>query len=567
MLGGPGALMRNDGAGHFVDVTAESGLTSSLGSTTMTLADVDSDADLDLYVARYKRIAIKDSLPPEVLTWEAVILDSVSYSVKPEFADHYVFEQHGSNLFRFELAEPDELYINDGMGQFAPVDWTGGAFVDASGAALTSVPKDWALTARFHDVNGDGHVDLYVCNDFESEDILWLGDGNGTFRMASPETLRKISNATMSVDFADIDRDGHIDMFLTDMLSRDHVWRQRQRNTRIPIPIPPGDLERRVQEMQNTLFVNRGDGTFAEAAYLAGVAASGWSWSTSFLDVDLDGYEDLLVTTGHVFDIQDLDAQSVEQQRMSRVQGLQASRSLLLDFPNLSLPNVAFRNLGDRTFAFMSDGWGLGETPDISHGMALGDLDGDGDQDVVVNRLNEAVGLYENTTKAQRIAVQLRGPGLNTHGVGAMVRLHCDELPAQQKEITSGGQYVSGSQMMATFAASDTECLLEVAWPGGADTTTVSEVMPGRLYEVAYENVKQSESDTNNPLKVWGLAQMLSPHPAVPYDDFARQPLLPRRLRQRGPGAAVTALDGDDDEARALGACQAGRLTNYSNEA
>ena len=564
MLTGPGAVLRNDGRGHFEDVTETSGLRSSYGATTMALADVDSDQDLDLYVARYKRIALRDSLSPEEITWEKVMKDT-SYAVKPEFENHYRFRAVGDKMMRVELGEPDALYLNDGSGRFSPVSWTDGAFRDAQGRPLVDAPRDWALTARFYDVNGDGNPDLYVCNDFEGEDVLWMGDGRGTFRMAAPEVLRKISNATMSVDYADIDRDGHVDFFLTDMLSRDHVMRLRQRNTRIPEPIAAGDLTSRPQEMQNTLFVNRGDGTFSEVANLSGVSASDWSWSTSFLDVDLDGYEDLLITTGHLFDVQDLDAQAIEQQRLRHATDAEAARSLILDFPRLSLHNVAFRNQGDRTFTAMPDGWGIGSEADISHGMALGDLDHDGDLDVVINRLNQIVGLYENTSKGERLAVQLKGPAVNRQGIGANIRVQCPGLPPQQKEVTAAGQYQSSSEAMTVFAGAGPHCIIDVVWPDQS-TSTVTQASPGRLYEVAYQGGAHRPVAGSRDMPVFSHMQRIPRSPEQPYDDFARQPLLPKRLSLRGPGAAAADLDGDGWTDLVVGGAMGEPLTVYLNE-
>jgi hypothetical protein len=164
---GPGAVYRNLGGSRFELVPNASGLNSSYASTTMTLADVDHDGDLDAYIARYKRIALADSLPPAAISWEAVLSEGEQVP-KEEFQAHYRFTQVGTKVIRSELAEPDGLYLNDGLGHFAPVSWTEGAFLDAAGKPITSIPKDWALTAKFYDVTGDGIADLYVCNDFDS---------------------------------------------------------------------------------------------------------------------------------------------------------------------------------------------------------------------------------------------------------------------------------------------------------------------------------------------------------------------------------------------------------------
>ena len=384
----------------------------------MALADVDGDGDLDLYVGNYKRVALRDSLPPQQLAWEKMVKQvGDSYTIIPEFSDHYTVEIRGNQVVRQEVGEADRFYLNDGAGRFTPVSFTDGAFLDEDGHPLSEEPKDWALVVRFQDINGDGLPDLYVCNDFESPDHFWLGDGTGRFRAAPRMALRKTSQSTMSVAFSDIDRDGRMDFFLADMLSRDYARRQMQRNTQAPVPTGIGEIDNRPQEMQNTLFLSRGDGAFTEVAHLAGVEASEWTWSSVFLDVDLDGYEDLLLTTGHSFDVQNLDAQERERMSMTRVRNFDEFRRLILEFPNLPLRNIAFRNRGGSrsglaqapAFEHVPDGWGLGSEADVSHGLALGDFDRDGDLDIVINRLNDTAALFRNQASAPRLAVRLRG--------------------------------------------------------------------------------------------------------------------------------------------------------------
>ena len=539
---GPGAVYLNTGEGVFTRVVNASGLRSSHASTTATLADVDQDGDLDAYIARYKRIALADSLPPEAITWDAVLQED-GLEPREEFQTHYRFTSAGSRVIRSELAEPDGLYLNDGSGQFSEASWTGGSFLDAEGFPLTTIPRDWALTAKFYDVTGDGITDLYVCNDFDSSDELWIGLGDGRFQRAPAHTLRKTSNATMSVDFGDVNRDGITDFFATDMLSRDYSLRLRQRNTRIPLEQPPGDESFRPQEMQNTLMIGRGDTTFAELAWFAEVAASDWSWATSFIDIDLDGWEDILVTTGHVFDVQDLDAQLIEQRRMAVMPSWKEARKLVLEFPSLALNNVAFRNRRDLTFEDMPGGWGFGQNADIAHGMAMGDLDADGDLDIVTNRLNSPPGVYRNTGGADRLAVILEGEPPNTAGIGANIRVECADLPEQSKQMSAGGSYLSSNQYVVVFAMKDQPCQIEVDWPLGQHSS-ISVDEGNRLYVIEESGVaKAPEFQTSTPM--YQLHQKVSPMIEQDFDDFALQPLLPWRLSRRGP--ALVAVDVNRD--------------------
>ena len=569
-LGGPNAAFLNDGAGVFEEATHELGLSSSMGSTSMALADVEGDGDLDLYVANYKRVAMRDSLPPPRIMWDRVIQqEDTSYSVHPDFEDHYYIEIRGTKVLRFESAEEDYFYLNDGAGRFTRRPLSSGVFTDQEGRPYdASRPWDWALAARFQDMNGDGAPDLYVCNDFESPDYVLLNNGAGQFRDMGDTALRKTSNASMAVAFADANQDGHTDFFLADMLSMSYARRQMQRSTNVPLPPDIGDIESRPQVMQNTLLVNRGDATFAEVSHLSGLQASEWTWSSEFLDVDLDGFEDVLMTNGHAFDVQNLDAQQVEKEQMRFVRSFEAFRKLILEFPPLNLRNAAFRNQGDLSFEAKEHGWGLGAEADVSHGMAMADFDNDGDLDIAVNRLNKEVGIYENVSKAPRVAVRLNGAAPNTQGIGARIRLLGGATPVQVKEVISGGLYLSGSDPMYTFAAgTSSEMAIEVRWRNGK-TRLIENVQPNRIYEIDELETAEPKPELMQASDSTSFAEVAvdASHEEAVFDDFESQPLLPRRLSQAGPAVVWADVDRDGDDDLVMGSGREGMLTYLVND-
>jgi hypothetical protein len=547
----------NDGHGRFTDVTAAAGTSGKYGSTTMALADIDGNGTLDLYIANYRTDDIRDH--------GRVTMTMVHGRPVLAGADTNRFLLVNGQLV--ECGEPDQLLLNDGAGHFKPVSWTDGTFLDEEGHKLAEAPLDWGLCASFRDVNNDMAPDLYVCNDYWTPDRFWMNDGHGHFRAAEKTALRKTSASSMGVDFADIDRDGYVDFFVVDMMSRTPALRKRQGFAQVPVATPVGVIDDRPQVMRNTLFLNRQDGTFAEIAFYANVAASDWSWSPLFMDVDLDGYEDLLIGAGHFRDVQDYDAENKIRALQHSWNGFKNESELQKSFarelmehnrlyPRLDLPIVAFRNQGDCTFAEATGKWGLDQLG-IHHGMATGDFDQDGGLDLIVNNLNAPAMLFRNDCGAGRVAVRLKGISPNTQGIGAKITLLNGAVSNQTSEITCGGHYQSGSDTEAVFATgtASREMSLEVRWRNGA-RSLVKNVRSNRLYEIderAAQPAPPAPPAKETPL-FEDVSQLISHrHHQTEFDDYQRQPLLPFKLSQLGPGVAWFDLEGEGHDDLIIG--------------
>jgi enediyne biosynthesis protein E4 len=573
-LGGPNACLRNEGKGRFVDVTEAAGLALKAGCHSMALGDVDGDGDLDLYVANNGE--------------NSILRSGGAISVRTVNGKPVVTGRHGQRVKivdgqLIELGEPDAFYLNDGKGRFERLSWTGGRFLDEEGAPLKSAFWDQGLSVMFRDMDGDSDPDIYVCNDFQTPDRIWMNDGQGGFRLIAPNAIRSTCHFSMGVDFADIDRDGDDDFFVSDMLSRNHRLLMRQIGATNPPAHHVGEKNDRHQVRRNTLQLNRGDGTYADIANYAGVEASDWTWTVLFLDVDLDGYEDLLVANGHAYDTQDLDMLERSPARSSAE--MRGGGKNLKDFPPLQTPNYAFRNRGDLTFEEMGAKWGFNSTQ-ISHGISLADLDNDGDLDVAVSCLWKAPLIYRNESTAPRVAVRLRGKVPNTQGVGAKIKVTGGAVPAQTQEVISGGRYLSGDDTMRVFAAGTltNHLSIEVTWRSGR-RSVVPEALPNHIYEID-EGVSvgggaptlPSATSASSPAAAVtfqsGTAAALPlfkdvsdlvahTHQEPWFNDFDRQPLLHRQLSEAGPAVAWCDVDGDGSEELVIGAARGGKPALY----
>lgn len=556
-------LFINDGRGHF---SLAGVFNQNKGGMSLAAGDLNGDGYLDLYVANYRTLALMD-MPNTRFHFATVNGQRVISRVNgrpatdPDLVNRYRLNERGGIE---ENGEVDELFLNVAGSALQPVLFTGGTFLDEAGRPLASAPVDWGLSVMIRDLNQDGRPDIWVCNDFDTPDRVWLNQGGGKFQALPRLALRKSSHFSMGIDVADINRDGWDDVFVVDMLSRDQVTRMDMMGDRYP-PIPvPGLIENRPDYMINTLFLNRGDGSYAEIAQLAGVSATEWSWTPVFLDVDLDGYEDLLVANGNERAARSLDIS--EQLKFLRT-GRELSADQIFDnrrmFPRQNSPNLAYRNRGDLTFEDVSRGWGF-DFDGVSHGMALADLDNDGDLDVLVNNLNGPAGVYRNNGTAPRVAVRLRGAAPNTRGIGARIQVRAPRLPEQSQEMQCGGRYLSSDDPVRVFAAGAEEAGIEivVGWPDGR-RSVVPRARGNRIYEIDQANAVRVERPARPAPAAWMTdvsGKLRHVHHENAFDDFGQQTLLPQRYSQHGPGVTWADVDGDGRDDLIVGSGQGGTL-------
>ena len=298
-----------------------------------------------------------------------------------------------------QLGERDLLYRNNGDGTFTEV---------AEESGITGAY--WGLSASFGDVDNDGWPDLYITNDFWSPDGFYHNNGDGTFSPITAVMVQHTPMSSMGIDFADINNDGLTDYFVSKMISRDHTKRMTQHGMMDMSPPPPDTAP---QMMQNMLYLNNGDGSFSDISWMADVAASEWTWSVKFADLDLDGFVDLLITNGMIGDLMDSDISA--QMRAAQEAG---DTAFVPEFPPLMDRDLVFRNNGDLTFTAGSEEWGFGAAA-VWASDSSADLTAMAMFEVVVNYLNDQVGIYCNNSANARLAVRLQGQASASQSPGS----------------------------------------------------------------------------------------------------------------------------------------------------
>jgi hypothetical protein len=404
-------------------------------------------------------------------------------------------------------------------------------------------------SATWWDFDNDGWPDLYVGNDYGAPDKLYR-NSEGTFRDVIDQVVPHMPYYSMGADLGDVNNDGWIDLFVADMAASSHVKDQRgMAYSRMRAQLPPDDPARAPQVMRNALYLNNSYGPVLEAAQLAGIDATDWTWSVRFEDLDNDGRLDLHVTNGMAREYHNIDLLD----RSMAIENPAEGRRAVRDSPKLEERNRAFRNLGGLKFEDVSAPWGLDQRG-VSFGAAFGDLDGDGNLDLVFANYERGVTVLRNDCDTgHRIVIALRGTQSNRFGVGALVRIETDHGP-QVRQLTLARGYLSSSEPMLHFGLGDDTKIrsLTVYWPSSV-AQTFENLDVDRRYTITEPATPLGRPPTfpvwQAPFLQYGEVQrdisfaLSTRDPARPEPDAQR--LLPFRFDNRGPALAVGDLNGD----------------------
>ncbi len=483
-------LFLNLGGLKFKDITPKEMEGRKGGwKTGVTMADVNADGLLDIYVC-YSGKVNDDQRRNELfinlgnLKFEEQAktygLDDKSYSTQAAFFDY----DNDGDLDVFLLNHSVKKIDNMEFARYRnEVDELAGAklyenkdnhFTDVSKkAGLRQNPMTFGLGIAIADINKDGWQDVYVTNDYNEPDYLYINQHNGTFAEQSQQSFRYLAQFSMGVDIADFNNDGLPDVMTLDMLPEDNRRQkllQLQENYESFELMQSQGLNR--QYMRNMLQLNNGDGTFSEIARLAGVSNTDWSWCPLLADFDNDGYKDLFVTNGYLRDYTNKDFLRYWGDYKLK-KAIDREPALLMDLvkamPSTLLPNYIYSNNKDLTFSNKQKEWGL-TTAAISSGAVYADLDNDGDLDLVVNNINENAFVYKNqgreTNGGSYLAVKLKGKKGNSTAVGTKLYLYTDGS-MQYQEANPNRGYLSCVSAVLHFGLGDHKKIdsIRVIWP------------------------------------------------------------------------------------------------------
>lgn len=574
-------LYLNKGKMTFEDITVKAGIVGKkFWSTGATFADINGDGLMDIYVCNsgsrdqrgnqlYINQGIKNGIPSYKEQAKEAGLEDGGFSTHAAFFD---FDRDGdldmyllNNSFtpidklgymnlrneRDKLGG-DKLFRNDSPTtseiKFTDVSAEAGIFGSLIG---------FGLGITIGDVNNDNWPDIYISNDFYERDYLYINQKNGTFKEDLESQMPHTSLSSMGADIADINNDENLDIFVTDMLPGDD---RRLKTTSIFEGYNLVDLKLKQgfwhQYMRNNLQLNNGDGTFSEVGQLAGIHATDWSWGALIFDMDNDGLKDIFVANGIAKDLTDQDFVEFLGDRNTMQQMLSGKKFDAKEFidkiSSVPIPNYAFKNSGDLKFANQTKSWGL-EGPGFSNGSAYGDLDNDGDLDLVVNNINAPLSVFKNKTnektKNHFLTVKLKGTTKNLNGIGAKITVYQQGTSKLLQQMPNRG-FQSSSDHQMVFGLGDKAAIdsVKIIWPDDK-MQVLKSLKVDQTLTLDYTNANQLFKEiipVKTPLFNDISANVLTyTHIESNFQDYDRDVLLKQKYSTQGPAMAVGDVNSD----------------------
>ncbi len=515
--------VQKNGTPQFKEMAADYGIADTTHTTNAAFFDYDNDGDLDLYL----------------------LVNQMTGTTYPN--------KYRNKLTDGSASTNDRLYRND---------WDSlkghAVFVDVSKSAGIRY-EGFGLGINIADINRDGWKDIYVTNDYVTNDLLYINQKNGTFVNMADSSFKHTCYSAMGNDVADLNNDGLADIVALDMMPQYNLRKKQMlaannynhyvNNDRFGYQY---QFVRNVLQLNQGLPIGKDYPVFSEISLLAGVAETDWSWSPLAADLDNDGWRDLLITNGFPKDITDRDFANYRAAHSNL-----ASKEMLLDeIPRVKLHNYVFRNRGDLTFENNTEAWGF-STPSFSNGAAYADLDNDGDLDYIVNNIDDSAHVYRNNLIEQKkpdshyLRIKFVGSNKNTVGLGAFIELHYGQGQQQVYEHSPYRGYLSTVENIAHFGLGKTKVVdeVKVIWPDGK-AQVLTNVPADQVLTV---DIRQARFASPNPEK---LAPSLFTdrsdslglgigHDEMDVIDFNIQKLLPHKFSQYGPALSVGDVNGD----------------------